>query len=261
MRSLRRSTHPIWTNPSLKSKSTPDATRRAASTEVEVARLVGVVASLRDHCKWTEALTHESLIPYLIEEAYELADVVEAPGPLDAQALKGELGDVLYQIVLHSLLQSEAGGFTLADVANTLRTKLVRRNSHVFRPDGSLQDHFPESTAEIERSYEAAKAQETPRDQSIFDSLPNSLPALSLAAKTLDRVEGRTGDRGAVPGVGADRDHAGTPRSEEDLGELLFEMVRAARAQGLDAERALRQAVHTFQGQWGPETGHAPAAF
>lgn len=204
-----------------------------------MARLVGVVTSLREHCKWTQALTHESLIPYLIEEAYELADVVAAPGPLDSDALKGELGDVLYQILLHSLLQSETGEFTLADVAQTLRSKLVRRNSHIFRPDGSLQENFPESIAEIERSYEAVKSQEKPREQSIFDSLPNSLPALSLAAKTLDRVEGRIGDR----------DYAGPPQTEDQLGEMLFEVVRAARTQGLDAERALRTAVHKFQRQ------------
>lgn len=234
--------------PSLTANIPHDPQRRAVSSHEEMARLVGVIASLREHCKWTEALTHESLIPYLIEEAYELADVVEAPGPLDAHALKGELGDVLYQVLLHSLLQSETGGFTLADVAHTLRTKLVRRNSHVFRPDGSLQDHFPESIAEIERSYEAAKTQEKPRDQSIFDSLPNSLPALSLAAKTLDRVEGRTGDRGAAWGVRADLGHAGPPQTEDELGELLFEVVRAARVQGLDAERALRLAVRKFQG-------------
>jgi len=177
---------------------------------------------------------------YLIEEAYELADVVEAPGPLDADALKGELGDVLYQVMLHSLLQSETGGFTLADVAETLRAKLVRRNSHVFRPDGSLQDHFPESVAEIERSYEAAKAVEKPREHSVFDSLPASLPALSLAAKTLDRVEGRAGDR-------TRRGQGDPPQTEDELGELLFDVVRAARAQGLDAERALRTAVRRFQ--------------
>ena len=176
-------------------EATPNAKGRAASTEVELARLVGVIADLREHCRWTAALTHASLVPYLIEESYELADVVEAQGPLDAGALKGELGDVLYQVVLHSLLQSETGGFTLADVAATLRSKLVRRNRHVFRPDGSLQDHFPASIAEIERSYEAAKAMEKDHGHSVFDSLPASLPALSLAAKTLDRVAGRTGDR------------------------------------------------------------------
>lgn len=232
-------------------EATPNAKGRAASTEVELARLVGVIADLREHCRWTAALTHASLVPYLIEESYELADVVEAQGPLDAGALKGELGDVLYQVVLHSLLQSETGGFTLADVAATLRSKLVRRNRHVFRPDGSLQDHFPASIAEIERSYEAAKAMEKDHGHSVFDSLPASLPALSLAAKTLDRVAGRTGDRDPAIPSGGDRGRA--PQTEEELGELLFEVVRAARAKGLDAERALRMAVRRVQQQ--PPTG------
>ncbi|PYG99689.1 nucleotide pyrophosphohydrolase [Arthrobacter stackebrandtii] len=212
-----------------------------------MARLVGVIADLREHCRWTAALTHESLMPYLIEESYELADVVEAPGPLDAKELQGELGDVLYQVVLHSLLESESGGFTLGDVAQALRAKLVRRNGHVFRPDGTLQDHFPESIAEIERSYEAAKATEKSSQHSVFDSLPASLPALSLAAKTLDRVEGRTGGRAPDAAHRIDGDQGGQPQTEDELGQLLFEVVRAARTQGLDAERALRTAVRKFQ--------------
>jgi uncharacterized protein YabN with tetrapyrrole methylase and pyrophosphatase domain len=209
-----------------------------------VERLAAVVAALREHCRWTAALTHRSLIAYLVEESYELAEVVEAPGELDVDALKGELGDILYQVVLHALLQSESGGFTLADVARHLEEKLVRRNSHVFRADGTLQPSFPDSIEAIEHNYAAEKERERSTAASAFDSLPGSLPALALAAKTLERA----GDRNA--GGRACRDPGGRPpQTEDELGEALFDVVRAAAARGLDAERALRTAVRRYQEQ------------
>ncbi|MGA7204013.1 MAG: MazG nucleotide pyrophosphohydrolase domain-containing protein [Specibacter sp.] len=220
-----------------------DAPMAAPGAGAAIERLADVIAELREHCLWTAALTHESLITYLVEESYELADVVEAPGPLDVAELKGELGDILYQVVLHSRLQAETGAFTLADVAEHLRAKLIRRNSHVFRSDGTLQDTFPESIAEIERNYAAQKAAEKPpavaTGAGVFDSLPSSLPALALAAKTLDRA-GARGSRAA-----GERDP--DPHTEDELGELLFDVVRSAHARGLDAERALRLAVQRFQ--------------
>ncbi|ALE05084.1 hypothetical protein AL755_05605 [Arthrobacter sp. ERGS1:01] len=228
------------TDPPLFADSPADA---SASAGESVERLVAVIAELREHCLWTAALTHESLITYLIEESYELADVVESDGPADMAELKGELGDILYQVVLHSTLAEESKAFTLADVADHLRNKLVRRNSHVFRPDGSLQDSFPKTIAEIERNYAAAKAAERPGipdvSAGVFDSLPASLPALALAAKTLDRDPGldKSGPRSSGE----------NPQTEAELGELLFDVVRGAHSRGLDPERALRLAVRRFQ--------------
>ncbi|PYI68447.1 nucleotide pyrophosphohydrolase [Arthrobacter livingstonensis] len=256
----------------------------AVGAAAAVERLAAVISELREHCLWTAALTHGSLITYLVEESYELADVVESPGALDVEALKGELGDILYQVMLHTRLQAEAGGFTLADVADHLREKLIRRNSHVFHPDGTLRDGFPDSIAEIERNYAAEKGRERSGSESVFDSLPASLPALALAAKTLERAEAADGhgerarrDQAAggdlravgagaslrAVGAGGDRDQdavdpgdrtrrdpaaaANAPHSEDELGELLFDVVRAAQSRGLDAERALRSAVRHFQ--------------
>ncbi|MCQ9163524.1 MULTISPECIES: MazG nucleotide pyrophosphohydrolase domain-containing protein [unclassified Arthrobacter] len=226
-------------------QSRPAGAGVAGGAGAALDRLASVVADLREHCLWTAALTHRSLIAYLVEESYELADVVEAPGELDVGALRGELGDILYQVVLHALLQSEAGGFTLADVADQLAEKLIRRNSHVFRPDGTLQPSFPDSIAAIERNYTAEKARERTGPSSVFDSLPAAMPALALAAKTLERA-------GAGPATAGPSAQPATPRTEEELGEALFDVVRAARAQGLDAERALRTAVRRFQEQHTP---------
>ena len=217
-------------------------------------QLASVVAELREHCLWTAALTHRSLIEYLVEESYELADVVEAPGELDVGALRGELGDILYQVVLHAKLQSDAGGFTLADVVDHLREKLVRRNSHVFRPDGSLRETFPDSIAAIKRNYAAEKGRERADSASVFDTLPASMPALALAAKTLERAgaadragQDQAGERG--PAAADESAQPSAPQTEDELGELLFDVVRKAQAQGLDPERALRVAVRRFQEQ------------
>ncbi|MFD1214704.1 MazG nucleotide pyrophosphohydrolase domain-containing protein, partial [Arthrobacter sp. GCM10027362] len=163
-------------------------------TTTAVARLLEVVAQLREHCLWTRALTHESLVGYLIEEAHELADTIgagragPAPAGLDVQELKGELADVLYQVVLHARLQEEQGRFSFEDVAAHLTEKLIRRNRHVFRPDGTLRGSFPATLEEIERSYDAVKAAERPDRAGPFAGVPASLPALTLAAKTLDRA-------------------------------------------------------------------------
>src|SRR5919205_4642384 len=113
----------------------------SAAMATTVERLLEVVAQLREHCLWTRQLTHESLVGYLVEEAHELADAVTAGRPggaeagMDPEELKGELADVLYQVVLHARLQEEQGSFSFEDVAAYLAAKLVRRNRHVFRPD------------------------------------------------------------------------------------------------------------------------------
>ncbi|WP_240691627.1 MazG nucleotide pyrophosphohydrolase domain-containing protein [Arthrobacter sp. CAU 1506] len=174
----------------------PSPGRRRDSTTAEpgpgwaVPRLLEVVAQLRDHCLWTAALTHESLIEYLVEEAHELAEAIETghTGPADVAELRGELADVLFQVLLHARLQEERGHFDFDAVAAALTAKLIRRNRHVFRPDGSLQETFPETIAEIVASYDAVKAAEKPERSTPFDGVPTSLPALTLAAKSLDRA-------------------------------------------------------------------------
>lgn len=209
------------------------------------ARLAEVIAVLRGRCPWTGALTHQSLLEYLIEEAYEVAEAVETghTGPEDAEELAGELGDVLFQVLLHARLQEEAGHFGIGDVVESLTAKMIRRNPHVFAPDGSVRETGTADPAEIERAWDAVKKQEKPGRTSPFDGIPAGLPALLLAAKAQDRAR-----RAGVPVPAADP--AGRPvppwRGEEELGDHLFDVVRQAQAQGLDAEAALRAAVRRF---------------
>ncbi|XAS69612.1 MazG nucleotide pyrophosphohydrolase domain-containing protein [Micrococcaceae bacterium Sec5.7] len=202
------------------------------------------------------ALTHGSLVEYLLEEAHEVAETIET-GADDAE-LKGELGDVLLQVVLHARLAEERGTFGFDDVARGLTAKMVRRNPHVFRPDGSLQDSFPATVVEIVRKWDAVKMAEKPERQDPFDGIPGALPALAKAQKSLDRAA-RAGLAHPVvepaSPVGSETRGSGrafsedvrTPDTEEELGELLFAVVGSARSKGFDAERALRGAVRRYQ--------------
>ena len=215
-----------------------------------IGELLWVLASLREHCPWMGALTHESLVEYLLEEAYEVAETIEARTSggaageehFDAELL-GELGDVLLQVVLHARLAEERGAFTFDGVARGLSAKMVRRNPHVFRPDGSLQDSFPATVEEIVQKWDAVKRAERPERQDAFEGIPLALPALARAQKSIDRA--------ARAGVELPA-QAPIPDTEEELGELLLAVVRSAHASGFDAERALRGAVRNYQ-QYDPQ--------
>ncbi|MGO4806625.1 MazG nucleotide pyrophosphohydrolase domain-containing protein [Arthrobacter sp. 2MCAF15] len=190
------------------------------------------------------ALTHESLVEYLLEEAHEVAETIETAGG-DAE-LKSELGDVLLQVVLHARLAEERGAFDLDDVARGLAAKMIRRNPHVFRPDGSLQETFPATVEEIVLKWDAVKRSERLHTEKshpgeALDGVPAALPALARAQKLLDRAE-----RAGLPAA-AGETAVEMPATEEELGELLFGIVAAGRRSGFDAERALRGAGRRFQ--------------
>lgn len=204
-------------------------------------RLIEVIAQLRKRCPWMGALTHASLVEYLLEESYELIDTIESGGAAgtDVAGLRDELGDVLLQVLVHTRIQEELGHFTLDDVARTLCAKMIRRNPHVFTSDGELRDladSKAKSTEDIEQAWQHAKRLEKPARSDPFEGIPRRFPALALAAKVLKRV-----DRNSEPQLDTDLD-AG-PTSERKLGDELLLMVRRANTRGLDSERALRNAV------------------
>ncbi|MCU1566916.1 MAG: nucleotide pyrophosphohydrolase [Pseudarthrobacter sp.] len=209
-----------------------------------------MIAALREHCPWMGALTHESLVEYLLEEAYEVAETIETGA--DEAELKGELGDVLLQVVLHARLAEERGVFGFGDVARGLTEKMIRRNPHVFHPDGSLQDTFPATVEEIVLKWDAVKKAESPQRSTPFEGIPVALPALAQAQKTLDRAE-RAGLQAPVIERTPLAELTETIETEAELGELLLAVVRSARNRGFDAERALRGAVRRYQNRH-PET-------
>jgi tetrapyrrole methylase family protein/MazG family protein len=202
----------------------------AAPVAGEVAGLASVVRRLRAECPWDRSQTHHSLRRYLLEESYE---VLEALDHLDEDAGEGfeeleeELGDLLFQVVFHSVLAAEAGRFTLADVARGIAAKLVDRHPHVFA--GAEVG----GAEELAARWEQAKVAEKGR-ASVMDGIPSALPALLYATK----VQGKAASQGvdwrtlvaadAGPGASARR---------------LLEAVDAARRAGDDAETELRLAA------------------
>jgi len=203
------------------------------------ARLLDV-ASVMDRlrspggCPWDAEQTHESLRPYLLEEAYEAYDAL-LDG--DLEALREELGDVLLQVAFHARVASEHPdeGFDIDDVAGDLVAKLVRRHPHVFA------DRTVSGADEVHTNWEAIKKAEKKRD-SALDGVAQSQPALSLAAKYLSRAR-RAGVAVAPPALPPS---VAAPQDSDALGELLFALVAAGDAAGLDAEAALRAAARRF---------------
>jgi len=193
-------------------------------TASELDAFAAAMSDVLDRCVWSQRETHESLVPYLIEESYELVEAIESGTRED---LLEELGDVLWQVVFHAEIahRTPAEGFDVQEVAANVRAKMVRRHPHVFG------DEVAETPEDVVRLWTAAKNAEKRDRTSVLDGIPRSLPALALADKTLGRAAS----------VGVETNAAAAAfSSEEELGELLLGIVAAARAQGLDAERALR---------------------
>jgi XTP/dITP diphosphohydrolase len=186
-------------------------------------------------CPWDAAQTHESLAPYLLEEAYEAYQALE-DGALVID-LREELGDVLLQVLFHARLAQEpdGAGWDIDDVAGGLVDKLIRRHPHVFA------DTTVDGAAEVEANWDAIKAVEKQRT-SVTEGVPLGQPALSLAAKLVGRA-GKAGLSTALPEAerGAD--------SDELLGRALFGLVARARANGQDPEAALRTVARRYADQ------------
>ncbi|MRK00850.1 hypothetical protein GEV27_04880 [Aeromicrobium sp. S22] len=181
--------------------------------------VVEVMDRLRRECPWTSRQTHASLSHYLLEEAHETLEALDSG---DGEHLREELGDLLMQIVFHARIAAEesaeeGGGWDIDDVAAGITAKLIRRSPHVFA-DGAAST--PE---EVDAAWQRLKASEKQRS-SPLEGVPATLPALAYA----DKIIGRLGD---------------VDVSGDDLGSRLLALVAEARAQGLDAEETLRQAV------------------
>jgi tetrapyrrole methylase family protein/MazG family protein len=204
----------------------------AAPVGHEYVRFHQLARVLREQCPWDREQTHASLVPYLLEETYEVVDAIDRYAPDDADSddhLLEELGDLLYQIEFHAVIAQQEGRFTMADVARSIHDKLVRRHPHVF---GDAAQHDTDE-ASLAEQWETIKAAEQERSGP-FDGVPRSLPALSFAAKVLKRAE-----RAGLPGPG-------TATVASDLGDRLLALVAECRAAGVDPELALRAATDRY---------------
>ena len=199
-----------------------------------VAELVAVMDRLRSPggCPWDREQTHESLLPYVVEEAHELVEAVETGSRED---LLEELGDVLLQVVFHARLAQEdaAAPFDLDDVARRTAAKLVSRHPHVF---GDV--HAPDAEAVKARWDELKKAEKG--RASALDGVPPGLGALARAAK----LAGRARRAGLLPETSpAESDHA----ASGDVGARLLALVLEASAAGVDPEAELRRATRAWE--------------
>ncbi len=214
--------------------------------------LIGIMRILRspDGCPWDKVQTHESIRQNFIEETYE---AVEAIDKGDSPLLREELGDVLMQVIFHSLMEEEEGRFNFDDVCDDVCKKLIIRHPHVF---GNVEADTPD---EVLRNWDAIKMQ-TKSQQSFADSVDDvarSLPALMRAQKVQKRSAKSGMDFEDVESA-ADKvleEHAellsavksgDKAKTEDELGDLLFSVVNIARFVGADAELALSKATDKF---------------
>lgn len=151
-------------------------------------RLLEMMRRLRgpDGCAWSRRHTHESLVPFAIEEAYEVAEAVDAGNP---DELADELGDLLFQVLFHAQVAAERGTFDFDEVARRLAVKLAARTPHVFGPDAAPPGEDIEAAKEqAERSWEEQKKREKPERRSALDGIPERLPELARTQKLLRRA-------------------------------------------------------------------------
>ena len=218
----------------------------------DISDLIRIMRILRapDGCPWDRVQTHESIRQNFIEETYE---AVEAIDKGDSPLLKEELGDVLMQVIFHSLMEEEAGRFDFNDVCNDVCQKLIIRHPHVF---GNIEADTPE---EVLKNWDAIKMQ-TKSQKSTADSVDDaarSLPALMRAQKVQKRsaqsgMDFRSAEEAAQKVPEEQRElftaieSGDKAKIEEELGDLLFSVVNIARFAGVDAEQALYRSTDKF---------------
>lgn len=231
-------------------ESSKESREQQTELSVHFLRLVTVVERLRSPqgCPWDRAQTPQSLLPYLLEEVYEVMESIEDGND---QGLQEELGDLLLHVLLQSCMAQESGHFTLDDSIRAITEKLIRRHPHVF---GASQVR---DAAAVQQHWEAAKQREKGR-RSLLDGLPRGLPALLHARRVQEKAAS----------VGFDWDHiapvwakvaeelaelqeacqSGQAKAvEEEFGDLLFTLVNLGRFLQLSPETALRQATAKFE--------------
>lgn len=235
-------------------------------TDSPIRTLLRLMAELRDPergCAWDVAQTFDTIVPYTIEEAYEVADAV-ARG--DRDDLRDELGDLLLQVVFHARMAEEEGAFAFDDVARAITAKLIRRHPHVFAADGTL---LPPGSprrdpTEVEAQWAAIKAVERAakpapsRAPDPLGGVARALPALARAEKVSRRAASYGFDwddaaqvidkvREETDEVAEALERGETGPLAEEIGDLLFSVANLARHAGIDPEAALREGTLKFE--------------
>jgi MazG family protein len=221
-------------------------------------RLVDIMQRLRgpDGCPWDREQTLQSLRGFVLEETYEVLDAIDRA---DLDALRGEIGDLLFEGVFLAQIAADDGRFTVVDSLNAIVEKLVRRHPHVF--GGAAGVDTPGQVVEQWEQVKAREQQDAGRTRSLLSGVPRAMPSLLRAHEIGTRVAAvgfdwaETGDvvdkieeevaelRDAVA-------REGLVRAEEEMGDLLFSMANLARKLGIEPESALRMANEKFTGRF-----------
>lgn len=270
----------------LNSSRTSEALRRAENPQPHPSfdQFVATISALRapDGCPWDQAQTHASIAKNMLEEAYEAVDAIEQN---DSAHLREELGDVLLQVVLQSQIASDAGEFTIDDVAAEVNAKMIRRHPHVF---GEASAEHASDVLELWDQVKLAEGAAADAPAGLLDGVPTSFPALMQAQKlsrkaasagfewdSLSDVWDKVGEEIAelkeayelAPKTAKGKVDADAPASaalqatgispdqavadvEMEFGDVLFSLVNVARRMGIDSEQALRQCCTKFRHRW-----------
>jgi MazG family protein len=218
-------------------------------------KLVDIMARLRgpDGCPWDREQTLETLRGFLLEETHEVLDAIDRG---DTEALRGEIGDLIFEGVFLAQVAADAGQFTVVESLNAITAKLIRRHPHIFDPSGRPLD----TPNAVVQQWEQIKAQEQ-RDagerRGVLRGVPKTLPALlrayeigtrvaavgfdwSRTSEVIDKIEEEVAElRRALASEGS-------ARTEEEMGDLLFSIANLARKLGIEPESALRKANEKF---------------
>jgi tetrapyrrole methylase family protein/MazG family protein len=227
--------------------------KRSSQAEIALTRLLAIIQKLRseDGCLWDKKQEKEDIAKYLLEETYELIDAIENGFP---QALKEEMGDLLFQILFLARISEEAGEFSISDVMEYVTEKMIRRHPHVFG-DIKVKD-----IEEIKTNWEDIKKHMENRDDSasgLFGRIPRSLPSLERTQKVTKRASGVGFDWGNTKEVLDKIEEELTEFKSslktnninyirEEMGDLLFSLVNLCRFVDVNAEEALRASLAKF---------------
>mgnify|MGYP003588945257 CR=1 FL=1 len=231
----------------------------------DISYLLALMARLRADCPWDIKQTNHSLIPYAIEEAYELAEAIQEG---DIEDIKGELGDVLLQVIFHCQIYAEQQQFDLGDVIYTLQSKLIRRHPHVFEADKlpdeaavkkrwdeikALENAERERRGKPKRSLDAIKAGSALMQA---QSLQQAASKLGFdwegVAGAIEKLEEEISElKQILPQAGEKVGVIHKQELEKELGDCIFGLVNVARKLNLDAEAATLTCVHKFRSRFG----------